>query len=53
MFGIPGWILRQLADFIAFHDYEPWDKAARQFLTEAQVEEDCIVCNTKANYENA
>lgn len=53
MFGIPGWILRQLADFIAFHDYEPWDKAARQFLTETQVEEDCVVCNTKANYENA
>ncbi len=53
LFGFAGWLLRAGADFVGFHDYEPWPKATRQFFTESQVEEDCVVCNTKANYENA
>lgn len=42
--GFLGWVLRSLADLRAFHDYEPWQKAGKQWLTEFEAEEDCPIC---------
>jgi len=42
--GLIGWLLREAADLIGFHDLEPWPKAAKQFLTEFTEQEDCPVC---------
>lgn len=42
--GKPGWLLREAADLIGFHDLEPWPRAAKQFLTEFSDEDDCHIC---------
>jgi NADH dehydrogenase len=47
IYGWLGWILRESADLIAFHDYEPWWRAGKQWLTEFEVQEDCPVCASK------
>ena len=46
-FGPLGWLLRQAADLIAYHDLEPWWKASRHFLAEDDNEENCPVCSKK------
>jgi NADH dehydrogenase len=49
-FGLSGWIgwfLREAADLIAFHDYEPWWKASKQWLTEFDEQDSCPVCSTR------
>jgi hypothetical protein len=43
LYGIIGWMLRELADLVAFADYEPWWKAGRQWLTGFE-EEPCRIC---------
>lgn len=43
-YGMLGWLLREAADLVAFHDYEPWQQAGRQWLTEFGGEETCKVC---------
>ena len=45
--GRKGWLLRELADLLAFHNYEPWWKAAEQWSTEFASEEDCPICLAK------
>lgn len=44
IYGWLGWVLREAADLVAFHDYEPWQQAGKQWLTEFGNEEDCPVC---------
>lgn len=45
--GRKGWILREAADLIGFHDLEPWWRASEQFLTELGSEEtECAICAT-------
>lgn len=39
-----GWFMRQAADWIGFHDIEPWWKANEQWLTEFGEEENCVIC---------
>ena len=51
--GWLGWVLREVADYVAFNDYESWPKATRQFFTELNEQDACQVCDTKALYENA
>lgn len=46
--GKLGWALREAADWVAFHDFEPWWKATRQWATEFGEEENCPVCVTAA-----
>ncbi|HUS26625.1 MAG TPA: FAD-dependent oxidoreductase [Nevskiaceae bacterium] len=46
-FGRVGWGLRQAADWIGFHDLEPWWKASQQWMTEFGEEEDCPTCSSK------
>ncbi len=45
-YGRLGWLLREAADLLAFHDYEPWWKAGRQWLTEFEDQDSCPVCAT-------
>jgi NADH:ubiquinone reductase (H+-translocating) len=44
MHGWIGWALREAADFIGFHDLEPWREATEQFMTEFAVDDRCKVC---------
>lgn len=44
-YGRLGWWLRQAADWIGFHDYEPWWKALEQWATEFGEEESCPACS--------
>jgi NADH dehydrogenase len=49
LYGRAGWLLREAADLIAFHDYEPWWKAGRQWLTEFETSDSCPVCAVANN----
>jgi NADH dehydrogenase len=49
IYGWLGWVLRQSADALAFHDYEPWTQAGRQWLTYYSSEETCKVCLESIN----
>jgi NADH dehydrogenase len=42
--GLIGWLIREAADLVGFHDFEPWPKAAKQFMTEFEEQDDCPVC---------
>lgn len=42
--GRSGWLIREAADFIGFHDLEPLPKATKQFLTEFEEQDECPVC---------
>jgi NADH dehydrogenase len=44
IYGWAGYALREAADFIGFHDLEPWDTAAKQWLTEFEQQDNCPVC---------
>ncbi len=44
IYGLLGWMIREAADFIGFHDLEPWDKAALQWLSELDSQDDCPIC---------
>lgn len=43
--GKKGWVLRELADYVAFHDLEPWWKATEQWVTEFGEQENCAYCH--------
>lgn len=45
--GFIGWMLRSAADWIGFHDLEPWWKASQQWMTEFGSQEDCPTCAKK------
>jgi NADH dehydrogenase len=49
LYGWIGWVLRELADLKAFHDFEPWWIASNQFMKEFETEEDCPVCALSTN----
>jgi NADH dehydrogenase len=42
--GYIGYLLREAADYIGFHDLEPWPAATKQFLSEFGTQDDCEVC---------
>lgn len=44
LYGWLGWTLREAADWVAFRDYEPWQQATEQWLTEFGAEDNCPVC---------
>ena len=44
LYGRLGWWLREAADWIGFHDFEPWWKATEQWALEFGEEESCPVC---------
>jgi len=44
IYGWGGWLLRNLADFAGYHEYEPWWKAGRRLEATFQNEETCEIC---------
>ena len=46
-YGWLGWTIRTLADFIAYHDLEPWWKAQAHWQATFDNEESCPVCLAK------
>lgn len=45
--GLLGWWLRSAADWVGFHDMEPWWRASQQWMTEFGEQEDCPTCTKK------
>ena len=43
-YGWLGWWLREAADWLGFHDFQPWWKATEQWMTEFGEEETCPTC---------
>lgn len=43
-YGFTAWILRILADLVAYHDYEPWQLATKRWVAETVEEEECKYC---------
>lgn len=46
IYGKLGWLLRSFADLVAYHDYAPWEMAARLWAAGDDEEETCLVCNS-------
>lgn len=44
IYGWLGWALREAADWIGYHDVQPWWKASELFLAESESEEACPIC---------
>lgn len=44
IYGKLGWLLRSLANLVAYHDYEPWRMASKRWMAEDDHEESCPVC---------
>lgn len=44
IYGWLGWVLHEAADLIGFHDYEPWQRAMHQYMTEYGTQDNCSVC---------
>jgi NADH dehydrogenase len=44
IYGWLGWLMRSAADFLGYHDYEPWWTASRHWLAEFEAEDTCPVC---------
>ena len=42
--GFLGWVIRQAADWIGYHDLEPWWRASGQWMSEFGEEEECETC---------
>lgn len=42
--GWTGWVLREVADLVGFHDLEPWDKAVPRWWSEFSTQDNCAVC---------
>jgi NADH dehydrogenase len=51
LYGMAGWALRELADLIAFADYEPWWKAGKQWLNGFEEEEACTICQKALHHK--
>lgn len=45
LFGLPGAILRRVADFRAYKDYLPWQRASELWMAEEDEEESCPYCD--------
>lgn len=49
IYGYLGFVLRRMADLIAYHDYEPWKLASKRWVDDLATEDGCIVCAMKAS----
>jgi NADH dehydrogenase len=48
LYGWLGWVLRSAADFVGYHDYEPWWTASKHWMAEYQEENICKICAGQA-----
>lgn len=46
-YGWLGWLVRSLADFIAYHSIESWSKASMHWQATFDTEETCLICAPK------
>lgn len=46
IYGWLGWIMRRVADLIAYHDYEPFKRATKRWMAQDDLEELCPICKT-------
>ena len=46
IYGLVGFLLRRAADFLAYHDYEPWKLALSRWAAETNEEENCATCDS-------
>jgi NADH dehydrogenase len=44
-YGRAGWMLRRIADLMAYRDYEPWFRATKHWMAEYKKEEFCPNCD--------
>jgi hypothetical protein len=44
LYGLPGFVLRRLADLVGYADIESWPKAAHLWLDDARREDNCQIC---------
>jgi NADH dehydrogenase len=47
IYGWLGWFLRSAADFVGYHDYEPWWTASKHWLAEYEDQDTCQICAGK------
>jgi NADH:ubiquinone reductase (H+-translocating) len=47
IYGYTGYLLRRMADLIAYHDYAPWRIANKRWLADYDSEDQCLVCASK------
>jgi NADH dehydrogenase len=47
IYGWLGWVLREAADWLGYHDVQPWWRASELFMAEAESEESCPICGAK------
>lgn len=47
VYGLLGSWLRQIADIVGYHSFEPWQMAIEQAAEELESEDDCPVCDHK------
>lgn len=47
LYGRLGWMLRSVADLVAYHDYEPWIMATKRWVALDDDEETCHICSAK------
>jgi NADH dehydrogenase len=47
IYGLLGSWLRQMADIVGFHSFEPWQLALKQATMEMESEDDCPICDKK------
>lgn len=45
LYGRLGWMLRRAADFLAYHDYEPWFRATKHWIAKYKSEDLCDYCD--------
>jgi len=53
LYGWLGWVLREAADWVGYHDVEPWWKASELFLAESDSEESCPMCGESQSRSQA
>ena len=44
IYGWLGWLMRSAADWLGYHDYEPWWTASKHWIAEYQDVDTCPVC---------
>jgi NADH dehydrogenase len=48
LYGLPGFVLRSLADLVGYADIESWPKAVMLWLQDSRREDDCPICQPQA-----
>jgi NADH dehydrogenase len=47
IYGWSGWLMRSAANFLGYHDYEPWWQASKHWMAEYEEEPICQICDAR------